>query len=102
FVNPGRFESIKDEAKRRLREYSLNVLEERVKRLVAEGEAAWHITQWASENDVDLIAMGTHAYGKSRGLLLGSVTAKVLHDVSCPVWTNALVNLKEDSPIAGF
>jgi len=102
FVNPECFESIKDGAKRRLREYSINVPEERVERFLAEGEAAGHITQWASENDVDLIVMGTHGYGKLRGLLLGSVTAKALHDVSCAVWTNALVNLKEDSPAAGF
>jgi nucleotide-binding universal stress UspA family protein len=102
FVNQDCFESFKDEAKRRLREYALNVPEERVERFVAEGEAAWHIAQWASENDVDLIVMGTHGYGKLRGLLLGSVTAKALHHVSCPVWTNALVNVKEDSPFAGF
>jgi nucleotide-binding universal stress UspA family protein len=102
FVNSDCFESIKEEAKRRVREYSINVPEERVERFVAEGDAAAHITQWASENDVDLIVMGTHGYGKFRGLLLGSVTAKVLHDVSCPVWTNALVNAKEDSPVDGF
>jgi nucleotide-binding universal stress UspA family protein len=102
FVNSDCFEPIKDEAKRRLREYSINVPEERVERFVGEGDATAHITQWASESDVDLIVMGTHGYGKFRGLLLGSVTAKVLHDVSCPVWTNALVNPKEDNPVAGF
>jgi nucleotide-binding universal stress UspA family protein len=31
--------------------------------------------------------MPTHGYGKFRRLLLGSVTAKVLHDAKCPVWT---------------
>jgi hypothetical protein len=31
--------------------------------------------------------MPTHGYGCFRRLLLGSVTAKVLHDVDCPVWT---------------
>jgi nucleotide-binding universal stress UspA family protein len=33
--------------------------------------------------------MPTHGYGPFRSLLLGSVTAKVLHDVECPVWTAA-------------
>ena len=31
--------------------------------------------------------MATHAYGPFRRFLLGSVTAKVLHDVQFPVWT---------------
>src|ERR1700688_4681003 len=31
--------------------------------------------------------MPTHGYGPFRALLLGSVTAKVLHDAHCPVWT---------------
>ena len=96
------FESIKDQAKKRLREYSINVPEERVGRVVAEGNAAWNITEWANEHNLDLIVMGTHGYGKVRGLLLGSVTAKVLHDVSCPVWTDALTNLQDACAVAGF
>ena len=35
----------------------------------------------------DLIVMPTHGYGPFRRFLLGSVTAKVLHDAICPVWT---------------
>jgi nucleotide-binding universal stress UspA family protein len=31
--------------------------------------------------------MPTHGYGKFRRFLLGSVTARVLHDAHCPVWT---------------
>jgi len=39
--------------------------------------------------------MPTHGYGLFRTLLLGSVTAKVLHDTPCPVWTGVHV---EDAP----
>lgn len=33
--------------------------------------------------------MPTHGYGKFRGMPLGSVTAKVLHDAKCDIWTSA-------------
>jgi hypothetical protein len=36
----------------------------------------------------DLLMMPTHGRGTFRRLLLGSVTAKVLHDLECPVWTD--------------
>ncbi len=99
---PECFEFIKDEAKRRLNEYSINLPENRVERIAAAGNAAWHITEWARKHNVDLIVMGTHGYGKVRALLLGSVTAKVLHDVSCPVWTDTFANMQHDGPLAGF
>lgn len=38
-----------------------------------------------------MIVMSTHGYGGFRRFLLGSVTAKILHDVSCPVFTGAHV-----------
>jgi nucleotide-binding universal stress UspA family protein len=46
------------------------------------------ITSTAAEWGADLIMMPTHGAGIFRRLLLGSVTAKVLHDVTCPVWTS--------------
>jgi nucleotide-binding universal stress UspA family protein len=58
-----------------------------VDKFVTVGDPAFEIVQFAATNDVDLIAMPTHGYGKFRSLLLGSVTAKVLHDAKCPVWT---------------
>jgi nucleotide-binding universal stress UspA family protein len=36
---------------------------------------------------MDLIMMPTHGLGFFRNYLIGSVTAKVLHDARCPVWT---------------
>lgn len=67
----------------------------KVHRVVVEGDAAQTIDEYARENGVDLIMMPTHGYGLFRTLLLGSVTAKVLHDTPCPVWTGVHV---EDSP----
>jgi nucleotide-binding universal stress UspA family protein len=53
------------------------------------GEPAGIIADQAVSNGVDLVMMPTHGYGRFRSLLLGSVTAKVLYDVACPVWTAA-------------
>jgi nucleotide-binding universal stress UspA family protein len=66
-----------------------------VARVAELGDPAQVITDFAHQNKVDLIMMPTHGYGPFRNLLLGSVTAKVLHDAECPVWTAAHV---EESP----
>jgi nucleotide-binding universal stress UspA family protein len=76
----------------RLKKYKLDVPEDRLERILAEGSPSWHITNWANEHDVDLIVMGTRGLGNVRGLLMGSVAAKVIHDASCPVWTDALLH----------
>jgi nucleotide-binding universal stress UspA family protein len=63
----------------------------RVDRVAVLGDPAQEITEFAKSHRVDLIMMPTHGYGPFRSLLLGSVTAKVLHDAECPVWTAAHV-----------
>lgn len=56
---------------------------------VEAGDPATIVTNYAADHDIDLIMLSTHGYGRYRGLLLGSVAAKVLHDAACPVWTAA-------------
>lgn len=58
-----------------------------VKRLLLRGDPAREIEQAARDENVDLIAMATQGYGAFYRFLLGSVTAKVLHNCECPVWT---------------
>ena len=53
------------------------------------GDTASIIRDYVVKNAIDLVAMPTHGYGVFRRALLGSVTAKVLHDVKIPVWTSA-------------
>lgn len=67
----------------------------KVRRVMFEGDAASEITRYAQDQGMDLIMMPTHGYGIFRSLLLGSVTAKVLHDAACPVWTGVHV---EETP----
>ncbi len=56
---------------------------------VEPGDAGGMICELACNRKADLIAMPTHGFGIFRRTLLGSVTAKVLHDSSLPVWTSA-------------
>ena len=58
-----------------------------VRRIVLRGDPARQIVALAAQEHCDLIVMATHGYGPFRRFLLGSVTAKVLHDARCPVWT---------------
>lgn len=58
-----------------------------VEQQVLEGDPAEKIVDYARDAGVDLIIMPTRGVGTVRRFLLGSVTAKVLHDVDCPVWT---------------
>jgi len=58
-----------------------------IERLTEHGEAASKIVECARTRDVDLIMMQTQGLGVYRRLILGSNTAKVLHDAECPVWT---------------
>jgi nucleotide-binding universal stress UspA family protein len=60
-----------------------------VERVADGGDPAIRIVDFAHTRDVDLIMMPTHGVGVFRSLLVGSVTAKVLHDAKCPVWTAA-------------
>jgi nucleotide-binding universal stress UspA family protein len=53
------------------------------------GEPASVIADYAHAGAIDLIAIPTHGYGAFRRALLGSVTAKILHDSKVPVWTSA-------------
>jgi len=62
-----------------------------VRRVLYEGDPADVITDFAKSERIDLIVMPTHGRGGFRRLLIGSVTAKVLHDVDCPVMTGVHV-----------
>jgi nucleotide-binding universal stress UspA family protein len=55
--------------------------------VVETGDPASVITEYAENENIGLIMMPTHGYGAFRRALLGSVTAKVLHDAKVPVWT---------------
>lgn len=57
--------------------------------VVVRGDAAASTVAYAADQKVDLIAMATHGRGVFRAALLGSATAKIMHDAPCAVWTDA-------------
>jgi nucleotide-binding universal stress UspA family protein len=60
-----------------------------VRRFIYEGDPESQIAATAQSEHVGLVIMPTHGRGVFRRFLIGSVTAKVLHDVKCPVLTGA-------------
>ena len=51
------------------------------------GDPATSIVVYGGESKGRIIVMPTRGFGPFRQMLLGSVTAKVLHDAHCPVLT---------------
>jgi nucleotide-binding universal stress UspA family protein len=60
-----------------------------VTRVLLRGDSASEIVKTARDQNVGLIVMSTRGEGTFYRFLLGSVTAKVLHEIQCPVWTGA-------------
>jgi nucleotide-binding universal stress UspA family protein len=69
-----------------------------VRRIVVKGDPARKIVQYALNEQSDVIVMATHGLGGFRRHLLGSNTAKVLHDADCPVWTGVHLEASGTSP----
>jgi len=57
-----------------------------VTRLLLRGDPAREIVEAARFHNAGMIIMSTRGEGVLYRLLLGSVTAKVLHESSCPIW----------------
>lgn len=82
-------EALESALETHLAKLSIEGLESSPARRTAVGDPAVKIAEFTRDNGVDLVMIPTHGHGLFRGLLLGSVTSKVLHDVHCPVWTAA-------------
>jgi nucleotide-binding universal stress UspA family protein len=74
----------------------------RVETLTDEGEAGTVIHRVLQHQGADLVMMPTRGCGPIRRLLLGSVTAKVLHDVSTAVWTSTGAAIEEHAPTVPY
>jgi len=89
YVPPGLRESWRKEALTQL-EALLDPPEKarfRVTTSVTFGSPARAIVDYARDNGINLIVMGTHGRGGVAHLLLGSVTERVVRSAECPVLT---------------
>jgi nucleotide-binding universal stress UspA family protein len=73
-----------------------------IKRTILSGDPALKIVEYAHQEDASIIVIPTHGYGPFRRFILGSVTAKVLHDVECPVLTGVHVEASAADPTFGM
>ncbi len=74
----------------RLRDFALETFPgEHVETIAELGEPGGVIHKIVQHQGTDVVMLATHGRGPIRRFLLGSVTAKVLHDVSAAVWTGA-------------
>jgi len=101
-LSPGDFGGLRTEqARRDLDAFLASELDAvDVQRTVLEGDPARTIVDFAECNHARLIVMPTHGYGPFRRFILGSNTAKVLHDSDVPVWTGIHMQEPLPAPVA--
>lgn len=84
---------------RRLHEFALEAFPgQHVESFAEVGEAGSLTHKVVQHQGTDLVMLPTHGRGPIRRFLLGSVTAKVLHDVSGAVWTGTGATLADHAP----
>lgn len=80
---------LRQEARKRLHEFAASIDSSvDIQMAVVDGDPAEQIAEFSKKQVIDLVMMPTRGLGAFRRLLIGSVTAKALHDLHCPVWTS--------------
>jgi len=95
--------AVLEEARRfeveRLRKFATEMFpEQHAESIAEEGEAGTVIHRVLKHQGADLVMMPTRGDAPLRRFLLGSVAAKVLHDVSAAVWTGVGATLENHQP----
>jgi nucleotide-binding universal stress UspA family protein len=82
----------------RLRQFACQSFAGQKLEAIAElGEPGGVIDRVAEQQRADLVMLATRGHGPVRRFLMGSITAKVLHDVSSAVWTGVGAALLDHS-----
>ncbi len=86
--DPGLQEKAHEIEEDRLRQFACQAFAGlRVEAIAELGEPGTVIDRLAQEQRADLVMIATRGHSAMRRFLLGSITSKVLHDVSAAVWT---------------
>jgi nucleotide-binding universal stress UspA family protein len=75
-----------------------NFRDHRSEQHVEAGDAGIVVDKLVKASRADLVMLSTRGRGPLRRLLLGSVTAKILHDADCAIWTATGTAMKEHAP----
>jgi nucleotide-binding universal stress UspA family protein len=103
YADPKVSEKTRHIEEQRLSEFAAKAFPgDRVETLMEEGEAGSVIHKILQHQGADLVMMPTRGCGPLRRLLLGSVTAKVLHDISAAVWTSTGAAIEEHTPTVAY
>ncbi|AGB32378.1 universal stress protein UspA-like protein [Natrinema pellirubrum DSM 15624] len=94
-VSPAFVERLEDEAAAAIERIETMTDTDRVRSAVLKGSPAATILEYADENDVDLIAMGTHGRTGVNRYLTGSVTERVVRQSDVPVMTARVTERSE-------
>jgi len=63
----------------------LQLGDEAIQTIVMEGDHSTSLLNYASDNNVDLLVMGSRSYNSLDATVLGSVTEEVVHNTAIPV-----------------
>lgn len=89
FTDPALADEARVHEEERLRKFALETFPGHHAECFPElGEAGSVLHKVVQHQGTDLVMLATHGRGPIRRFLLGSVAAKVLHDVSAAVWTS--------------
>jgi len=103
YTDPQVAEEARHAEQQRLREFGARIFPgQDVETLTEEGEPGAVIHSVLQHQGADLVMMPTRGCGPVRRFLLGSVTAKVLHDVSAAVWTSIGTAIQEHAPTVPY
>jgi nucleotide-binding universal stress UspA family protein len=92
-------EEAQADEERRLHEFALQTFPgQHVECFAALGEPGGVIGKIVQHQSTDLVMLATHGRGPIRRFLLGSVAAKMLHDLDCAVWTGVGSVLMDHAP----
>jgi nucleotide-binding universal stress UspA family protein len=98
-TDPAVAEEARAGEERRLREFVQEAFPgQHVESIADLGEAGTVIHKIVQTQGTDLVMLATHGRGPVRRFLVGSVAAKVLHDVGAAVWTGTSSYLTEHAP----